>query len=48
MANPQTAAHTIERHREAERAKYLKLATEREGYGATNHGRHAYATVIEP
>ena len=47
MANSRTAARTIDRQREAERAKYLRLATEREGYGTTNHGRYAYATVIE-
>ncbi len=47
MANPRTTARTIDRRREAERTKYVRLTTEREGYGATNHGRHAYATVIE-
>ncbi len=47
MADPRTQSNTIVRRREAERAKYVRLAAERQGYGATNHGRHAYATVIE-
>ncbi len=49
MADPRARDNPspIERQREAERAKYVRLATEREGYGATNHGRNAYATVIE-
>lgn len=45
---PRNKTTTLERRREAERAKYLKLATSGAGrYGGTNHGRHAYATVIE-
>ena len=36
----------LNRCRDRERAKYLRLARERAGYGGTNHGRHAYATVI--
>ncbi len=52
MPDPRTRnmTTTIEQRREAERAKYVKLAAhsggERGGYGCTNHGRHAYTTVI--
>ena len=37
---------TMQQRREAERLKYLRLATSARGYGGTNHGRHAYTTVI--
>ena len=46
MADARTTERTIDRRREAERAKYVRLARERASYGGTNHGRHAYATVI--
>ncbi len=46
MADPGATATTIARRREAERAKYVKLAGGRGGYGGTNHGRHAYTTVV--
>ena len=48
MADPLTMqTQTLDERREAERRKYLKLATNSGGgYGGTNHGRHAYATVI--
>lgn len=50
MGEPRTATTTLERRRDAERAKYVKLAARSGGdrcsYGGTNHGRHAYATVI--
>jgi len=47
MADAQNAqARTLDERREAERRKYLKLAASGGGYGGTNHGRHAYATVI--
>lgn len=49
MADPRTSMATIEQRREAERRKYVKLAARSGGggsYGATNHGRHAYTTVI--
>ena len=39
----------IEERREAERRKYLTLSARSggtRGYGGTNHGRHAYTTVI--
>jgi len=45
MAEP-NGTTTIDRRREAERLKYVKLAGSARGYGGTNHGRHAYATVI--
>jgi SAM-dependent methyltransferase len=50
MADPLIMpTQTLDKRREAERRKYLKLATNSGGgggYGSTNHGRHAYATVI--
>ena len=48
MADPLTMqTQTLDERRKAERRKYLKLATDSAGgYGGTNHGRHAYATVI--
>ena len=39
----------IEERRETERRKYVTLASRSKGkraYGGTNHGRHAYATVL--
>lgn len=39
-------SRTLEEQREHERQKYVKLAGSGGGYGGTNHGRHAYATVI--
>ena len=36
----------LNRRRDRERAKYLRLARERSSYGGMNHGRHAYATVL--
>jgi len=44
MPDPREVTIPIERRRDAERRKYLKLSPK--GYGSTNHGRHAYATVI--
>jgi hypothetical protein len=35
---------TLEQRREAERQKYLKLQPT--GYGGTNHGKRAMATVL--
>ena len=46
MPDPRNQTTTLKQRREAERAKYVKLANERPRYGGTNHGRHAYATVI--
>lgn len=46
MPDPRNQTTTLKQRREAERAKCVKLANERPRYGGTNHGRHAYATVI--
>jgi SAM-dependent methyltransferase len=46
MAEPRTLTIPLDRRREAERRKYVKLASSSSRYGATNHGRDAYTTVI--
>lgn len=46
MADSRMTTPTLELRRKAERTKYVKLARTRNAYGATNHGRHAYTTVI--
>jgi SAM-dependent methyltransferase len=46
MAEPRTLTTPLEQRREAERRKYVKLASSSSRYGATNHGRDAYTTVI--
>ncbi len=43
MADPLAS---LESRREAERAKYVELASHRPSYGGTNHGRDAYDTVL--
>ena len=46
MAEPRTLTIPLDQRREAERRKYLKLASSSSRYGGTNHGRDAYTTVI--
>ena len=46
MAEPRTLTASLDQRREAERRKYLKLASASSRYGGTNHGRDAYTTVI--
>lgn len=43
---PRNITTTLDRRREQERVKYVALGRDRPQYGGTNHGRHAYATVI--
>ena len=45
MTDPRNTT-TLEKRREHERQKYMKLASQSGNYGGTNHGRHAYATVV--
>jgi SAM-dependent methyltransferase len=46
MADARTLTTPLQDRREAERRKYVKLASPSSRYGATNHGRDAYTTVI--